>query len=103
MKLNEIASVKPSGSLPCLLGTDEGDYPAQFCALGSTLLDDTLVDSLGLGQVRGAPEHTLLQSQHLLQSVVEERCTESNAVRSAAVESHLKFARFLLLGSTGLL
>lgn len=61
------------------------------------LLDDRLLYVLGLGELRGGCEHAVLQLQHLLQGVVEERRGESDGGLAVAVASgrqaHFQLAR----------
>lgn len=85
-------------SLTCLLCTNQGNDTAQFCTLRGCLLDDLLIHALLFRQVGRALEHTILEGEHLLQSVVEEGSAKADVAARGSVEAHLEFARTLFLG-----
>lgn len=81
-------------ALPCLLGADHGDDPAELGRLSGVLLDDRLIYTLRFRELGGRCEHAVLELQHLLEGVVEERCGESDRLSAAARwKTHLQLAR----------
>lgn len=56
------------------------------------LLDNFVLDTVGIAQLGGRGEHAVLQLQHFLQRVVQKGCRESDAVFGAVLKAHLQFA-----------
>jgi hypothetical protein len=83
-------------ALPCLLGADHRNDSAQLGRLGRVLLDDRLFHSLRFRELGGCCEHAVLELQHLLKGVVEERSGESDRLSATTGgKAHLEFARSL--------
>lgn len=88
-----------SSTLPRLLSTNHGDDPTELCALRRLFPDDLVVDAVHPRQVRRALQHAVLQREHLLQRVVQERRAEADRVTRGARgagQSHFELAGFLL-------
>jgi len=66
-------------SLTCLFGAYQGDDPAELGALLELGPLDVLVRVAGRN-ILPRHEHAVLQSQHLGEQVVQERCRELDAV-----------------------